>query len=137
MLYGALEAGGTKMVCAIGNENGEILEQISIPTTTPQETMPPIIAYFKDKKIASIGVACFGPIDLNRKSETYGCILQTPKIPWRGFNMVSAFLMHWGFRSVLIRMLTDPFWAKQPGAVQRDLRMQSILPSAQASAQVS
>ena len=90
MLYGALEAGGTKMVCAIGNENGEILEQISIPTTTPQETMPPIIADFKDKKIASIGVACFGPIDLNRKSETYGCILQTPKIPWRGFNMVKC-----------------------------------------------
>ena len=32
MLFGALEAGGTKMVCAIGNELGEILERVSIPT---------------------------------------------------------------------------------------------------------
>ena len=43
MVYGALEAGGTKMVCAIGDENGRIIEQISVPTTTPDETMPAII----------------------------------------------------------------------------------------------
>ena len=48
---GALEAGGTKMVCAIGNENGEIYEQISIPTTTPEETIPKMIDYFRDKDL--------------------------------------------------------------------------------------
>lgn len=42
MRYGALEAGGTKMVMAVGDETGRILEQRSIPTTTPQETMPQI-----------------------------------------------------------------------------------------------
>ena len=90
MLFGALEAGGTKMLCAIGNENGEILEQKSIPTTTPEETMPAILEYFKDKEIASIGIACFGPIDLNKNSETYGYITSTPKIPWRNYNIVGA-----------------------------------------------
>lgn len=90
MLFGALEAGGTKMGCAIGNENGEILEQKSIPTTTPEETMPAILEYFKDKEIASIGIACFGPIDLNKNSETYGYITSTPKIPWRNYNIVGA-----------------------------------------------
>lgn len=90
MLFGALEAGGTKMVCAIGNENGEILEQKSIPTTTPEETMPAILEYFKDKEIASIGIACFGPIDLDKNSETYGYITSTPKIPWRNYNIVGA-----------------------------------------------
>ena len=90
MLFGALEAGGTKMVCAIGNENGEILEQKSIPTTSPEETMPAILEYFKDKEIASIGIACFGPIDLNKNSETYGYITSTPKIPWRNYNIVGA-----------------------------------------------
>ena len=90
MLFGALEAGGTKMVCAIGNENGEILEQKSIPTTTPEETMPAVLEYFKDKEIASIGIACFGPIDLNKNSETYGYITSTPKIPWRNYNIVGA-----------------------------------------------
>ena len=49
MLYGALEAGGTKMVCAIGNENGEILEQVKFPTETPETTMPQIFEYFKGK----------------------------------------------------------------------------------------
>jgi hypothetical protein len=50
-VFGALEAGGTKMVCAIGDENGQILDQISVPTTTPDETMPKIIEYFKDKNM--------------------------------------------------------------------------------------
>lgn len=33
--FGALEAGGTKMVCAVGSEDGKILERISLPTRTP------------------------------------------------------------------------------------------------------
>ena len=49
MLFGALEAGGTKMVLAIGNEHGEIIEQKSIPTTTPAETIPIIVDYFLQK----------------------------------------------------------------------------------------
>ena len=46
MRLGALEAGGTKMVCAIGNANGEIYERISIPTETPEITVPKMIEYF-------------------------------------------------------------------------------------------
>lgn len=45
MRLGALEAGGTKMVCAIGNENGEIMEQVSIPTETPEITIPKLLAF--------------------------------------------------------------------------------------------
>ena len=90
MLYGALEAGGTKMVCAIGDENGKILEQISVPTTTPEETMPPILEYFKGKDIAAIGIACFGPVDLNPSSPTYGYITTTPKLAWANYNIVGA-----------------------------------------------
>ena len=54
MKIGALEAGGTKMVCAVGQEDGTILEQISIPTTTPEETIPRILSYFRGKEIAWI-----------------------------------------------------------------------------------
>jgi fructokinase len=90
MYYGALEAGGTKMVCAIGDETGKIHEQVSIPTTTPEETMAAIIDYFKDKDIASIGVACFGPIDLNTESATYGYITSTPKTAWKNYNIVGT-----------------------------------------------
>lgn len=83
MLIGALEAGGTKMVCAIGNEDGTILEQVSIPTITPEETLPKIVAYFKDKGIKALGVAAFGPVDVKPESETYGYILDTPKLAWK------------------------------------------------------
>ena len=85
---GALEAGGTKMVCAIGDENGEIYEQISIPTTTPKETIPKMIAYFRDKGIDALGIACFGPIELDRDSEKYGYITTTPKLAWRDCDIV-------------------------------------------------
>ena len=91
MLFGALEAGGTKMVCAIGNENGEILERISIPTETPDITMPRMAEFFKGKGIAALGIACFGPIDLNRSSETYGYITTTPKLPWKNYDICGYF----------------------------------------------
>lgn len=91
MRLGALEAGGTKMVCAIGNENGEILERVSIPTEAPDITMPKLIAYFADKEIEALGIGCFGPIDLNRDSDTYGCITTTPKLAWKNYNIVKVF----------------------------------------------
>ena len=79
------------MVCAIGNENGEIFERVSIPTESPDVTMPKLIAYFADKEIEALGIGCFGPIDLNRNSETYGCITTTPKLAWKNYNIVKAF----------------------------------------------
>lgn len=85
---GALEAGGTKMVCAIGSENGEIYEQLSIPTTTPEETIPKLIDFFRDKEIDALGIACFGPVELDRESEKYGYITTTPKLAWRNCNIL-------------------------------------------------
>ena len=90
-LFGALEAGGTKMVCAVGDETGRILERTSIPTQTPEQTMPAMIDFFKDKGIAALGIGCFGPVDLDRKSLTYGCITSTPKLAWRNYPIVDAF----------------------------------------------
>ncbi len=91
MRLGALEAGGTKMVCAIGNENGEIFDRVSIPTETPAITMPKLIEYFTDKKIEALGIGCFGPVDLNRDSKTYGYITTTPKLAWADYNIAGAF----------------------------------------------
>ena len=90
MRIGALEAGGTKMVCAVGYEEGTIIEQKSIPTTTPEETIPKIIEYFKDKDIAALGIGAFGPVDVNPQSETYGRILETPKLAWRNKDLLAG-----------------------------------------------
>lgn len=91
MILGALEAGGTKMVCAIGNENGEIMEQVSIPTETPDVTVPRLLSFFKEKRIEALGIACFGPIDLDRNSAAYGYITTTPKLAWQNYNIVGTF----------------------------------------------
>ena len=90
-LYGALEAGGTKMVCAVGDENGNILERVSIPTRTPAETMGPMLDFFRGKGICALGIGCFGPVDLNKKSPTYGYITSTPKLAWQNYPIVAEF----------------------------------------------
>lgn len=90
MKIGALEAGGTKMVCAIGNELGEIQERIEIPTVTPDITMPQIIDFFKQFDIQAIGVGCFGPVSLNKDAENYGHITSTPKTAWKNYDMVGT-----------------------------------------------
>lgn len=88
--YGALEAGGTKMVCAIGLADGTILDQTSIPTTAPAETIGRIADYFQDSGIVSLGVATFGPVDVKKGSPSYGSILNTPKLEWQNYDLLSA-----------------------------------------------
>ena len=62
MHFGALEAGGTKMVLSLMNENGTMLERVSMPTLTPAETMPGMIDFFRERHIAALGIGCFGPL---------------------------------------------------------------------------
>lgn len=90
MRLGAIEAGGTKFVCGIGNEHGEVIERISIPTTTPEETMGQVIDFFKNKEVDAIGVGSFGPVDLDVSSPTYGFITSTPKKYWNQFDLVGG-----------------------------------------------
>ena len=90
-VFGALEAGGTKMVCAIVDDFGNIMEEAKFPTTTPEETTSKMLEFFKKFEISALGIGTFGPIDLNPKSPTYGSILNTPKLAWKGFNFLSAF----------------------------------------------
>ena len=91
MLIGGIEAGGTKMVCAVGDENGVIQDRVSFPTRQPEETFADMVAYYKGKDVKALGIGCFGPVDLDRKSKTYGYITKTPKAGWSNCNIVGAF----------------------------------------------
>lgn len=88
MFIGGIEAGGTKMVCAVGERSGEIKAQQSIPTREPEETLQQVKAFFSDYELEALGVGSFGPIDLDRDSNTYGTILNTPKIAWKHFDLL-------------------------------------------------
>lgn len=86
MRIGALEAGGTKMVCAVV-EDGQVVDRVSLPTRSPAETMPEMIEYFAARDIEALGVGSFGPLDLDRNSPTWGYITATPKDGWRFYDL--------------------------------------------------
>ncbi|MCA1293823.1 ROK family protein [Paenibacillus sp. alder61] len=90
MRIGAIEAGGTKFVCGIGNDRGEIAESISFPTGDPQTTLGRVIAYFKEKQADAIGIGSFGPIDIRKDSPTYGYVTTTPKPGWGNFDFLGT-----------------------------------------------
>lgn len=85
-VYGGIEAGGTKFVCAVGSGPEDVRAQTRIPTTTPDETIAQVIAFFReqhrDARLTSIGIGSFGPVDPNPASPTYGYITSTPKPGW-------------------------------------------------------
>jgi fructokinase len=88
-LYGGIEGGGTKFICAVGTGPDDIRAQTRVETTTPAETMRQVIDFFKAQEpVAAIGFPCFGPLDPNPNSPTYGHILPTPKPHWSNADVV-------------------------------------------------
>ncbi len=92
-LYGAIEAGGTKFICAVGTGPNALNAHIQIPTTTPTATIAQTVAFFDECQkqfgpLAAIGIGSFGPIDRRPDSSKYGFITSTPKPTWRDTNFV-------------------------------------------------
>jgi fructokinase len=86
--FGAVEAGGTKFICGIGDAAGNLVVEQRIETLSPTETLPKVVQFFQEKSkelkltIKSIGIGSFGPLDLNPLSPVYGHITSTPKTGW-------------------------------------------------------
>ncbi|GFN33720.1 ROK family protein [Paenibacillus xylaniclasticus] len=90
MRIGAIEAGGTKFVCGVGDERGVILERISFPTEQPEKTLSSVLSFFEGKGVGAIGIGSFGPIGLDPSRSDYGHVTTTPKPGWSGFNFLGA-----------------------------------------------
>ena len=94
--YGGIEAGGTKFVCAIGCGPDDIIEEIRFPTTIPEETFGKALTFFRDFQmkngLEALGIATFGPVDLNPSSPSYGFITETPKHQWSNADFMSETL---------------------------------------------
>jgi fructokinase len=88
--YGLIEAGGTKFVLGISKADGAIVARHRIPTTMPEETLSAMAAWFADKgALTAIGVATFGPVELDRSSPNWGHILKTPKPGWTDADLLA------------------------------------------------
>jgi len=89
-LFGGIEAGGTKFVCAIGTGPADLITE-RFPTTTPAETLAQVIGFFKQRtggNLSAVGIASFGPVDLDPASPTFGHITSTPKPGWSNCDLV-------------------------------------------------
>jgi fructokinase len=90
-LFGGIEAGGTKFVCLVGNGPDQLVEEKRFPTTTPDETIARVAEFFAPYanrgELAAVGIASFGPVDLNPISKTYGYITTTPKPGWEQVDL--------------------------------------------------
>lgn len=93
-VFGGVEAGGTKFVCVVGRGDGPFLAETRIPTTTPDETLARVVAFFRDAgarhgRCAAFGIASFGPVDIDPRSPAWGRLTRTPKPGWADIDLVS------------------------------------------------
>ena len=82
--YGAVEMGGTKTDMTIGTGYSDMAEPVRIPTGDPDTTLGQIISFFEGADVSAVGVASFGPMQLDRASPRFGTMLFTPKPGWSG-----------------------------------------------------
>ncbi|WP_332658811.1 ROK family protein [Brevundimonas sp.] len=92
-LLAGVELGGTKCVCLLASGPGDIREQVRINTTSPQETLGAIRAVLTrwrdDLGFAAVGVASFGPLELDPEAPGYGCIVNTSKPGWSDADVLA------------------------------------------------
>ena len=94
-IYGAVEAGGTKILCAVGRDVHNLLDEKRIATRQPAETLAEVLQFFhamqiKYGRMRGFGIASFGPIQLDRRAPDWGRMLATPKPGWANANLVTA-----------------------------------------------
>jgi fructokinase len=113
-LYGGIEAGGTKFVCGVGRGPADLRiggKSDGAPTANrrefstadgPERVLADVVAWFREREahagrpLAAIGVASFGPVELDPRRANYGSITNTPKVAWRGVNLLEPLLAAFG-----------------------------------------
>jgi fructokinase len=91
-LFGAIEGGGTKFVCAVGTRPDDLVV-MQLPTTYPEETIAAAVSLLNEKsggRLQAVGIGSFGPVDLRPNSPTFGYITSTPKPGWQNFDFAGA-----------------------------------------------
>ena len=99
-LIGAIEGGGTKFVCALGSSPHRIVARERIETRRPAETLAAVGDFLSraagSARLAAIGFACFGPLELDRTRPAYGTMLATPKPDWSATPLVAPLRERFG-----------------------------------------
>ena len=96
MLLGSIDSGGRRLTCAVADEHQQIIKKALYLTTDPAATFKHIVDFFSpyQEELAALGVASFGPIDIDPQSPTFGYITTTPKVGWKNVNFVGELKKH-------------------------------------------
>lgn len=89
-LYGAVEGGGSKFLCAVGRSHAEVLAEARFETRDPESTVEAVRAFFAPyaKELRALGICSFGPLELDpSRGAAYGSLLETPKPGWSGYAL--------------------------------------------------
>jgi fructokinase len=92
-VVGGVETGGTHVRCVIAAGPDDVRAETRVPTTTPAETLGRAVDFFRThaERVAAVGIASFGPVDLDPASRTFGFVTTTPKPGWQRANVAGAF----------------------------------------------
>lgn len=91
-MLGAIEAGGTKFVLAVGPSPDRITARHTIPTRDPATTLAEAAEWLAGQDgITALGIGSFGPVELDRTSPRWGFITTTPKPGWADCDIASYF----------------------------------------------
>jgi fructokinase len=88
--YGGVEGGGTKFVCAVGTGPDDLSATTTIETSDPDATLESVAVFFAGHDIEALGIATFGPLDLDPASPGYGRVTATTKLGWVGFDVAGS-----------------------------------------------
>jgi fructokinase len=93
-LYGGIEGGGTKFVCAVARSPTDVIDRVTFPTAGAQATLAECVEFFRAAQtrhgpLDAIGFSCFGPLQLRTDSSAHGCMMSTPKAGWSGVNLLA------------------------------------------------
>lgn len=87
-LVAGLELGGTKCVAILATGPDDIRDRRTVPTTDPTATLAALETIVDGWSFDAIGVASFGPLDLDPTSPDFGSISRTTKAGWTGTDLV-------------------------------------------------
>ncbi|MEX1250801.1 MAG: ROK family protein [Hyphomonas sp.] len=106
-LLGGIDAGGTTFKCALADLSGHLLDTRRIPVTSPEDTIGACLGFLRESltkrgaRLACLGIASFGPVDVDPASPDYGTLLATPKSGWSGTRLTQRFFTGLGSPVVL------------------------------------
>lgn len=109
-MIAGIETGGTKVICAVADprDPGTLVDHARIDTTTPERTLGAIRGFLAphavEGRFDAVGIASFGPVDVDAASPRFGWITSTPKPGWRDTDLITHLALAPG---TPVRLVTD------------------------------